>query len=133
MFSMKSYTKHIWCLFLILTLSDSFAQNFPVENLGEAINTEYEEINPIMSGDGTKLFFVRVNHPDNRFGNNSQDIWYSQLGRDGKWKQAERLPDEVNLTRYNAVFWSNESGDELIIKGSFDDKGSWKKRGLSCN
>jgi len=128
---MKFYTKHIWCLLLILTLSDSFAQNYPVENLGEAVNTEYEEFDPVMSGDGTKLFFVRANHPDNRFGNHSQDIWYSQLGPDGKWKQAERLPNEVNLTRYNAVFWSNESGDELIIKGSFDDKGSWKKRGLS--
>ncbi len=109
------------------------AQSYKIENLGEAINSEYEEVNPVLSGDGTKLFFVRVNHPDNRYGSkDSQDIWYSELDDKGNWKPAERLSDYLNLTRYNAVIWSNASGDELIIKGVFDKEGKeWKKRGIS--
>ncbi len=109
------------------------AQNYKIENLGDAINSEYEEINPILSGDGSKLFFTRVNHPDNRFGSkDSQDIWCSELDEKGNWKEAERLSDYINLSRYNAVVWSNNSGDELIIQGVFDKKGEeWKKRGLS--
>src|SRR5690606_28843477 len=88
---------------------------------------------PVISGDGTRLFFVRMNHPENRYGNkNSQDIWMSELDSKGNWLEAVRLPDNVNISRYNAVFWANEAGTEIIVKGVYNGSGKiWKERGFS--
>ncbi|MDD2198033.1 MAG: hypothetical protein PHE03_11820, partial [Bacteroidales bacterium] len=85
---------------LILGLSVGSAQtSFEPQNLG-AINSEYSEINPVISRDGETLFFCRVNHPENRLGEeNSQDIWFSTLQDDGTWGKAIRLSNEVNLGR----------------------------------
>jgi len=49
--------------------------SFTPENLGTNVNSSYSEINPVVSVDGKTLFFTRVNHPQNRFGEeDSQDI-----------------------------------------------------------
>ncbi len=49
-----------------------------IQNLGDAINSTYDELGPIISPDGKTLFFVVDNHPQNTFGaESSQDIWYS--------------------------------------------------------
>ncbi len=129
---MKRLNTQILTLFLLIHSITIFAQNYQIENLGEAINSEYEEINPVLSGDGEKLFFVRVNHPENHYGDDSQDIWLSVKSPDGKWQKARHLSNDINISQYNAVLWSNQSGDELIIQGEFDKDGStWKKRGFS--
>ncbi len=111
-----------------------FAQTgFTPQKLGGDINSGYAEINPILSPDGKTLYFTRVNHPENRFGaNDSQDIWYSTLNADGSWSEAKRLPNSINIGRYNAIFGILNDGKTFIINGHFDEKGRyWIERGLS--
>lgn len=103
------------------------------ERLGEGVNTtEYEEINPVLSSDGNTLYFARLNHPDNNYGEEgSQDIWYSEKDSTGNWAVAKRMPDHINNARYNAVFAVLDNGYSLLINGNFDRKGNWTKRGLA--
>ena len=107
--------------------------SFTPENLGSAVNSTYSEINPVISIDGKTLFFTRVNHPENRFGEeDSQDIWYSRLQSDGSWGIAERLPNSVNIGRYNAILSALNDGKTYLILGRFNKKGTrWITRGLS--
>ncbi|HPI70676.1 MAG TPA: hypothetical protein PLF99_05075, partial [Tenuifilaceae bacterium] len=86
---------------LLTSVFGTYAQtSFNPTNLGKAINSEYSEINPVISRDGKTLFFNRVNHPENHLGaDNTQDIWYSKLQDDGTWSEAVRLPNTVNIGR----------------------------------
>ena len=125
-------------LLLLTIIIGSFAakaqqSSFLPQNLGEAVNSYYSEVNPIMSPDGTTLYFVRLNHPENKYGEeNSQDIWYTTMNEDGSWNEAKRLPDNVNIGRYNSILSLSEDGKTALINGIYDKNGTiWKKRGLS--
>lgn len=137
MFHMKAKLKnHILAFTAILAFSISVSNaqsSFIPQNLGLAINSEYAEINPVISRDGKTLFFSRVNHPDNHFGKDaSQDIWYSTLLDEGTWSPAARLPNEVNIGRYNAILSALDDGKSYLILGRYNKKGThWLTPGLS--
>jgi len=104
---------------------------FIPQNLGNTVNSSYDEVNPVLSPDGKILYFVRVNHPENTYGaEDSEDIWYSQLKPDGTWSAAIHLP-ALNVARYNAILSCN-TNSTVLINGIYNKKGTfWKKRGLS--
>lgn len=132
-------TKHTYTTlaFLFILFSNVWVlkaqTSFEPQNLGSAVNSEYAEINPIISYDGKVLFFSRVNHPENRFGaDNSQDIWSSTLQDDGTWSQATRLPNEVNIGRFNAILSALDDGKSYLILGRYNKNASrWLTPGLS--
>jgi hypothetical protein len=91
-----------------------------VENLGDSINSAYDELGPIISPDGRTLYFVVDNHPQNTFGKeSSQDIWYSKLRPDGGWTKARRMPEPFNLGQYNSVESVTPDGNTVIIRGAY--------------
>ncbi len=94
-------------------------------NLSLAMDSEYSEVNPVISVDGKTLFFSRVNHPENRYGeNDSQDVWYISLQEDGTWSSAQRLPESVNIGRYNAILSALDDGRSYLILGQFNKRGT---------
>jgi outer membrane protein OmpA-like peptidoglycan-associated protein len=131
---MKLKIIYILSLLLIIVSQHTYGQSFVPQNLGPAINSSYDDINPVISPDGRILFFTRVNHPENTYGErDSEDIWVSYLGVDNKWSTAERL-SELNIGRYNAVLSISADGQTLLLNGIFNKKGNiWKKRGLSIS
>jgi outer membrane protein OmpA-like peptidoglycan-associated protein len=125
----------ITSLISLSILSQTNAQSsFMPKNLGASINSEYNDINPVIAPDGKTLFFVRVNHPENTFGgDDSQDIWYTRLKSDSTWAPANRIAN-LNIARYNAVLSITGDGNTLLLNGVFNKKGTmWKQRGLSIS
>ena len=103
-----------------------------LENLGKLVNTEYNEIGPIISPDGKTIYFSRVSHPQNTNGaKGSQDIWFSEL-RNEKWTQARRLPAPINKEEYNSLYSITPDGNTLLIKGSYKN-GVYETRGFSTS
>lgn len=99
--------------------------------LGDSINSEYNEINPVLSPDEQLLFFSRVDHPDNHYGKEgSQDIWFSERIKDDLWGTPKRLNANFNNGRYNAIYSITNDWDYLI-SGIYAKNGRFKKRGLS--
>lgn len=112
-----------------------YAQSsFIPQNLGLSVNSTYDDINPLLSPDGKTLYFVRVNHPENTFGEeDSEDIWYTELQPDGAWSQAQRIMP-LNIGRYNAIMSLSSDGNTALLNGVYNKKGNiWKKRGLSTS
>lgn len=130
---MKKLILSIIFLSCFLLVKGQQQSSFLPQNLGDAVNSYYSEINPVMSPDGKTLYFVRVNHPDNKYGDfDSQDVWQTTMNEDGSWNEAERLPDNVNIGRYNAILSLSEDGKTALINGIYNKAGTfWKKRGLS--
>ena len=114
------------------TSSALWAQSFPPKNLGAVVNSECAEVNPVASITGDTLFFSRMNHKENHFGLDSQDIWMTTKKSDGGWSDPVRLPNSVNIARYNALYGVLADGKTFLIGGIFDKKGeNWLRRGFS--
>lgn len=83
-------------IFLLISLhagGQSGNDSTRVESLGNQVNSEYNEINPMIAPDGRTLYFARISHPNNTHGDKgSQDIWYSEFDEAGqKWGPARRM------------------------------------------
>lgn len=105
------------------------ASGILVERLDEKVNSEYNELNPLLSPDGKTMYFSRQNHPENMGGiTDKEDIWYSELGADGKWTIAKNAGPAVN-NEYpnfvNAVTSSTPDGKSvvLILGNQYKEKG----------
>ncbi len=68
------------------------ASGILIEALDRNINSDYKELNPLLSPDGKTLYFSRQNHPENVGGvQDKEDIWYSQLDSSGRWQLARNM------------------------------------------
>lgn len=120
---------------LVVTTTILFAQDKP-ENLGNAVNSEFLELHPVVAPDGQTIYFTRKNHPQNKFGTNgsesiagSQDIWFSQnIG--GTWNLAKRMPDVLNRDQYNTILSISPDGQTILLKGAYVN-GQYETRGFS--
>jgi OmpA-OmpF porin, OOP family len=130
-------TLQILCTISLFTAQNALlsAQNKP-ESIGSAVNTEYSELNPVMSPDGKTLYFGRKNHPQNKFGMagteqiaGSQDIWYSESLM-GAWTTARRMSEALNRDQYNTIYSVSPDGQTILVKGAYVN-GQYETRGFS--
>jgi outer membrane protein OmpA-like peptidoglycan-associated protein len=112
---------------LLINLT-AFAQ---LENLGPLVNSNYEEISPYITPDGSKLFFIRENHPQNTNFGETQDVWWSAMESDAPVTAAKHLGAPFNTLTKNAVTFQSPDGQTRIIKGVLDKFGNYKKSGYS--
>jgi OOP family OmpA-OmpF porin len=93
-----------------------------VEPLDKNVNSDYSELNPLLSPDGKTLYFSRRNHPDNVGGvNDKEDIWYSELGEDGKWQIAKNMGPQLNNASpnfLNAITATPDGKSVILILGN---------------
>lgn len=109
-----------YSIFLLAVFTSFFAKSQTIEQLGSAINTEFSELNPIISPDEKTLYFIRVSHPSNNFGKkNSQDVWYSEQRDNGNWTIARRMPNTINKDQYNDLFSITPDGNKILISGVY--------------
>jgi len=95
------------------------------EMLGRAVNTNYDEVKPIINSSGDRLFFVRMFSPDNIGGKiDKQDIYYAN-NRNNNWSIAKNIGEPLNTKKVSGICSINETGD--IIYLTYQDK---KKHGL---
>jgi Tol biopolymer transport system component len=68
------------------------ASGIAIEQLDKNVNSEFNELHPLLSPDGKTLYFSRANHPENAGGTkDSEDIWYSELDSAGHWMLAKNM------------------------------------------
>ena len=112
-----------------IDLPDLLSKGLVVEQLDKNVNSEYSELNPLLSPDGKTLYFSRRNHPENIGGvTDKEDIWYSELGQDGKWTLAKNMGPQFN-NEYpnfvNAVTTATPDGKSvlLLLGNRYEGKG----------
>jgi len=99
------------------------------ENLGLNINSTTEELVPLVSYDGKKLFFSRIGHPENI--QKSCDIWYSTLNDSGKWSKAKNIGTPLNNSGGNSVASISPDENNIIVSNTYKPNGEPLGRGLS--
>ncbi len=122
-------------LLVFFILSSSFLWAQKAETLGSAINSESNEIHPLLSMDGKTMYFVRSWVPpkssdlpnskkkpkDAEVWNNSlsNEIWFSTKSNDGRWSLAKKMPRQVNRDTYNDIFDISADGNTALIRNEF--------------
>ena len=97
------------------------------ENLGNSINSKFNEICPVVSPDGQKLYFTRWKHPDNLGPNKNQDIWVSTWQTDRTWSKATLFPAPINNDENNAVCGITPNGKTLLLNNVYGKDGTMEK------
>ncbi len=92
-----------------------------IDNLGNNINTVYNEYGAVISADESVLIFT-ARKPNSTGGlvdpglnENFEDIYISYKKEDGQWSKAVNLPKSVNTPDHDAVVAISADGQRLIL------------------
>jgi outer membrane protein OmpA-like peptidoglycan-associated protein len=105
------------------------ASGLIIERLDKNVNSEYNDFNALLSPDGKTLYFSRQNHPGNVGGiKDKEDIWYSELGPDGKWSLAKNAGPQLNNAYPNFVNSATSATPDgkavlLVLGNQYKDNG----------
>ncbi len=89
-------------------------------NLGDSINTAFEEMTPFIHGDGQTLYFSSKGHP----GMGGYDLFYSRMKPDSSWGTPVNLGYPINTNSDEIVLVVNSKGDKAYISSDkFGGKG----------
>ncbi|MFW5760663.1 MAG: OmpA family protein [Cyclobacteriaceae bacterium] len=104
-----------------IPISFSFNQEriqdyFVAERLNEEINSDYNELKPLISPDNQTLYFSRQNHPENYGGKKDpEDIWFSERDNLGNWKKAENIGPPLNNKGPNFISSITPDGNSILL------------------
>ena len=122
-----------------INLSSDVLQVGDPENIGTNVNTRHEELAPVISPDGKTLYFVRdevhiydfiLSLISNNYSSTTQKIWFSEMDKDGKFMQAQKI-DELNSSKASSgVISVLPDGNSLLLMGAYKPDGS-RSRGFS--
>jgi outer membrane protein OmpA-like peptidoglycan-associated protein len=92
------------------------AEGLAVENLGRGVNTAQNEFRPVLSADGTTLYFSR----DCGECDGGEDIFYSFW--DGvSWGWARELKKPISTRDHEMVTGLSSGGNTMLIFGNYPD------------
>lgn len=91
-----------------------------IRKLDSAFNSSAEEITPMLSPDGSQLYFVRSSHSENVGGLEAgQDIWVSERTADGGWSTPVNNLPTLNNGDNNAMTGFSLSGDTIFLINNY--------------
>lgn len=119
-------TRHIvsFCLALLPIFSMAQLQEFhSLKKLPKGINSLGEESLPLLSPDGSRLFFARALYAGNEGGKFSGvDVWFSEASGD-VWKNSTNaLPAGINDAGHNAVIGMSRDGEKLYFMSALTNE-----------
>lgn len=92
------------------------------ENLGDNINSKYDELAPIISADGKFLYFTRQDK-----GADEDHIYESRIENE---TLSTAVKSGLNFTYYNSIISISPDNNKAYLKGYFKN-GEWIKKGIS--
>lgn len=92
-------------------------------SLGENINSYAYELMPIISQDGSKLYFTRDKHQENIGDRKVQDIWISKRSADGNFEPAINIGAPLNNEYNNFALSLSTDGNTMFVGNVYKPDG----------
>ena len=100
-----------------------FNSNLKMVKLPETVsNPSIEETNPVISADGSILYFDRKHNPAN-IETEKDDIWYSVKDKNGNWQEAKNAGRPINNRDYNFVISTSPDNNTLLLGNRYASDG----------
>ncbi|MES2387762.1 MAG: OmpA family protein [Bacteroidota bacterium] len=95
------------------------------ERMNDNLNSEWDELNPIVTPDGNTMYFSRRFHPKNVGGTDDhEDIYYSERDKNGIWGGARNFGPPLNNKEPNFVCSVSPDGNMLVLGNIYEPDGS---------
>lgn len=106
-----------------LVLSAQQQEFHSLKKLPPAVNSVGEETLPLLSHDGSQLFFSRALYAGNSGGKfTGLDAWFSKADEDS-WKASSNdLPTEINNEGHNAIIGMSEDGSKIYFMSALTNE-----------
>jgi len=115
-----------------LNLVDDASEIGNKEKLSDNINSEYEELTPIVAADGKTLYVTRDDHPENTGdANDDQDVWFSKLDKNGEWLPLVNMGYPINNRGSNFPVSASPDNNSIVLGNKYKADGSKDGPGLS--
>ncbi len=101
-----------------INLAYQYVYDTKIERLANTVNSEFDEIMPVIAPDSRLLFIDRKNHKDNVSGIQNDDIWYATL-ENGQWTEAKHLSEPLNNNSHNYVCTVTPDGNTLLLANKY--------------
>jgi len=100
-----------------INITDEINNDYVPVALGSAINSEYNELRPLVTPDGKTLYFSRQNHPENTGGvKDDEDIWFSERDTlSGDWQVAKNIGRPLNNNGPNFISSISRDGNTMLL------------------
>ncbi len=99
----------------------------PKENLGANVNSPTDDLCPVITPDGKKLYFTRQNHPDNIAPVTNQDVWVADLKEDNTFSAAKNLGEPINNTDNSSICTITPDGQRALVLNVYKSDGTMEK------
>ena len=97
-----------------------------IDNVGDAINSQYSDYGPLISADESEMFFTSCRASTT--GGGIDELWneyfedvYRSTKVNGKWTQAQNIGAPINTKRHDAAMGLSPDGQTMFIY--YDEKG----------
>ncbi|TAF67852.1 MAG: flagellar motor protein MotB [Cytophagales bacterium] len=100
------------------------------ENLGININSEVQEVSPVIAPDGKTIYFTRLKHPGNLGPDKKQDVWFALAETDSTFQMAQNIGSPINTIHHNSSFSITPDGNKMLLNNVYLPDGTLSK-GLS--
>lgn len=88
------------------------------ENLGNTVNSKFNDLSPVISPDGKTLFITR--YPEDNEGKNN--IWYSEKSAAGNWSLAKNIGSPLNIKGFSTSVQSvTPDGNTLLLSNLYNN------------
>jgi len=100
-----------------INISNEINNDYVPVALGSSINSEYNELRPLVTPDGKLLYFSRQNHPENMGGvKDDEDIWFSERDSlSGDWQVAKNIGRPLNNNGPNFISSISRDGNTMLL------------------
>ncbi|HRH57224.1 MAG TPA: OmpA family protein [Chitinophagales bacterium] len=102
------------------------------ENLGANVNSSYYDHLPLISPDGSMLYFTRKLSDENNAREFNDDIYYSYILPTGKFSKAENIGPPLNTSDHNFVCYVSSDNNRLYVANKYI-KNTYNFAGLSVS
>ncbi|MBE0644455.1 MAG: PD40 domain-containing protein, partial [Bacteroidetes bacterium] len=99
---------------MIIAVLRAPSYDVELKNLGDNINTPFDEIKPSVTVDGSRMYFAS----DKEGGKGKLDIYVSDF-KDGAWQPAVNLGDRINTPDHETINGISFDGNKILIYGGF--------------
>ncbi len=115
-----------------INLAPSANEPLELVNLGNQVNTKYNDVSPVISPNGKDLYYSIFNHPDDLGTQLQSDIWVTTKNENGQWNSKNQLGRPINNENHNSVEAISAGGNSLLLLGTYNADGSFGK-GISIS
>ena len=86
------------------------------------INSNLDELGPLVLADGNTIYFSRATYSDNP-NDNTEQMWCSEKPKDSTWRKPFLLPFPINNGAFSFVSSITPDGNTMLLGGAFDEEG----------